>query len=68
MRLNIPQPLPGYDAHNERDFRDALVRETIPVVTTDEAVPQIYLRAPDGGAWKVTVSDTGVLTTEKVRG
>jgi len=35
-------------------------------VSTDEAAPQIILRAPNGTSWRVTVSNTGTLTTTQV--
>jgi hypothetical protein len=68
VRLYLPSIGFQYDAHAARVQQDALVRAMIPAVSQDEAVPFILLQAPDGGVWRVTISDTGTLTTAKVLG
>lgn len=37
-------------------------------VSTETAVPQFYLRSPNGQAWRVTVGDDGVLSVVNARG
>lgn len=37
------------------------------VVRSNQATPQIVLRAPDGSAWVVEVSNTGVISTRNAR-
>jgi hypothetical protein len=49
-------------------MREALTRAMVPVVTTDEAVPFVHLRAPDGGVWRIEVNDAGALVATKVQG
>lgn len=68
MRLLLPVAAFPYSSSSEQDMREVLTRAMVPVVSTEEAVPHLYLQAPDGGVWKVTVSDTGTLTTVKVQG
>jgi hypothetical protein len=68
MRLNLPSIASFFDARSARTQQDELIRAMIPVVSQDEAVPYMHLLAPDGGVWKVTVGNTGTLTTVKVQG
>jgi hypothetical protein len=69
MRLYLPPNPATYNPATERDRTDALVRALIPVVSQDEAVPYIHLRAPeDGSIWRVETDQHGVLRTVKVSG
>ena len=36
-------------------------------VSNERAVPYFFLLSPNGQAWKITVSDTGAITSEPAR-
>lgn len=68
MRIYLPPPMPAYNEQQMFAHQEALIRALVPVVTSEEAVPQLYLQAVDGGVWRVTVTNSGGLTTTKVQG
>lgn len=50
------------------DLRAHLLETDKKKMNTDLTFGYFHLSAPDGSTWKVTIDDTGVLTTEKVFG
>jgi hypothetical protein len=68
MRVYLPQPHPVYDTQQMYAAQEALIRALVPAVSQDEAIPYLHLLAPNGGVWRVTVTDAGLLATVKVQG
>jgi hypothetical protein len=66
MRLQIPPPPAQYDAGYLIRAFDSIVQANTFAVSRLEAVDGILLQAPDGGVWKVTVDNSGNLTTTSV--
>lgn len=66
MRLQLPDPGNGPHAAPLRTAFEALRRAFMGTVTTGEAVPLVLLQAPDGGTWRVTVSNAGALQVVRV--
>lgn len=68
MRTSFP-PVPGTIGQG---FITQLVSQLTQlfarVVATDQAVPRVILRSPDGTSWDVTVDNTGALKTTKNTG
>jgi hypothetical protein len=63
MIIVMPPPPEGYSASAWRNILDFIKRSMIPVVSQNEAVSRILLRAPDGTIYAVTVDNSGTLTT-----
>ena len=67
-RERLPDPTGRFDALDEKDkeyLREliaALTREFDRRPIQDEPVPYLLLFSPSGAAWKVTISDAGVLS------
>lgn len=68
MRLDLPDPGAGPHALALRQAFDALRRGFLALVSTQEAAPAILLQAPDRSVWRVTVSNAGALSAEKIQG
>lgn len=68
MRLDLPDPGAGPHAVPLRQAFDALRRSFLALVSTQEASPAILLQAPDRSVWRVTVSNAGALSAEKIQG
>lgn len=66
MRLDVPSPPANYDPGFFNRAFSAIQQVLSFGVTRIEAVDGILLQAPDGSVWKVTVSNTGTLTTTSV--
>ena len=66
MIINLPTPPGGYDREYFRFAFSLLERVLGQSIGRLEAVDGVLLQAPDGGVWKVTVSNTGTLTTTSV--
>lgn len=59
-----PAPAPStYSPSAFNQFTSALKKALLPVVSKDEAVTRILLRAPDGTTYEVTVDNSGNLVT-----
>lgn len=66
MNITFPPVPPSYDnGYFNRAFA-TFSQAVNQSVTKFEAVESILLQAPDGSVWKVTVSNTGTLTTTAV--
>lgn len=59
---HFPSPSVQYDAGNEAQYR-RVVESAISDLLTRDA---IYLQSPDGAFWRVTVDNTGTLSTAVV--
>lgn len=68
MRLDLPDPGAGPHAVALRQAFDALRRGFLALVSTQEASPAILLQAPDRSVWRVSVSNAGAVTAEKIQG
>jgi hypothetical protein len=67
MNPQLPHPLGDrYNFAWAQRLVDALQAAFTRVLSTETASPFAMLVAPDQGVWKVTVSNTGVLTTVKL--
>jgi hypothetical protein len=67
MRSILPLPVPTtYQPAYVTRLVEAMRASLQPGVSTQEAAESILLQAPDGSVWKVTVSNTGTLTTTQV--
>lgn len=67
MRSLLPSPVPvTYQPAYFTRLLEAIRSALQPGVSTQEAVESVLLQAPDGGVWRVTVSNTGTLTTTQV--
>jgi hypothetical protein len=65
--MNFSRPKTGYDPGDEARFReqtDAALRKCYARGESVELWPgaAVILRAPNGGRWKIQVSNTGVLS------
>jgi hypothetical protein len=65
-RFFMYEPPEGYDRRWMRDLVDRIGGALLRVVTTSEAVPSVLLLSPGAKVFRVTVSDTGVLTATEV--
>ena len=63
MIIVMPPPPEGYSVSSWRNILDFIKRSMIPVVSQNEAVSRILLRAPNGTTYSVTVDNSGTLTT-----
>lgn len=66
MRLDVPSPPPNYDVGFFNRAFSSIQQVLSFGVSRLEAVDGVLLQAPDGSVWKVTVSNTGTLTTTSV--
>jgi hypothetical protein len=67
MNPNLPHPMStSYDLTWAQRLVDTLSLAFNRVLSTETASPFAMLVAPDGGVWKVTVSNAGVVTTVKM--
>lgn len=66
MIVNLPTPPSGYDREYFRFSFSLLERVLSQSIGRLEAVDGVLLQAPNGSVWKVTVSNTGTLTTTSV--
>jgi hypothetical protein len=66
MRANLPPAPSGYESGYFTRAFAALDRILGICVTRQEAVESILLQAPDNSVWKVTVDNSGNLTTTSV--
>jgi len=66
MIVNLPTPPAGYDREYFRFSFSLLERVLSQSIGRLEAVDGVLLQAPNGSVWKVTVSNTGTLTTTSV--
>ncbi len=64
--LYFPTPPRDYDPAFFTRVLEAIKTALRGVVPKEEAVERVLLQAPDGSVWKVTVSNTGTLTTTQV--
>jgi len=64
----MPSPTPDIQDHavisQFNELNVALVREFDRRIQTDVSYDNLLLISPNGSAFKITVSDTGVLTTQ----
>jgi hypothetical protein len=65
-RFFVYEPPETYDRRWCRDLVDKISESLLRVVTTNEAVPSVLLIAPNGKVFRVTVGDTGTLTSTEV--
>lgn len=61
MILFLPSPPPNYQQSAIVQVLDTIRRAFMNVVSTDEAVPRIMLRSPNGTAYEITVDNSGTL-------
>jgi hypothetical protein len=66
MKLFIPNPPAVYSQSTFNTIFDTIKRSILSGVSVDEAVESVLLQSPDGTVYKVTVSNTGTLTTTVV--
>jgi|KBSMisStandDraft_5_1062788.scaffolds.fasta_scaffold185553_3 hypothetical protein len=66
MIITFPYPPDRYDAEQARQLVDQLSRVFGRVLSIESASPFALLAAPDGGVWKVSVDNTGALTTVRM--
>jgi hypothetical protein len=66
MRLSIPPPPPSYDSGYFIRAFSSIEQASYFNVTRIESVDGILLQAPDGGVWKVSVDNSGNVTTVSV--
>lgn len=64
--LIFPTPPRDYDPAFIARVLEAVRTAFRGVVPKEEAVESVLLQAPDGSVWKLTVSNTGTLTTTQV--
>jgi hypothetical protein len=70
--MNLPSPSPSYDPQNEAAARAEIKREDERNIKTATDItfsgdstdggPKLILKAPDGGLWRLVISNVGVLT------
>lgn len=63
MNIVLPPPPPTYTSAAFAQVFEAIRRTLLPVVSKDEAVGRIMLKAPNGKIYEVTVDNSGVLHT-----
>lgn len=63
MNVNFPIPPANPNGAFMQLALDAVRRAFLSVVSKDEAVGRIMLRAPNGKVWEVTVDNSGNLQT-----
>lgn len=63
MNINFPIPPSNITQDYIIKVLDVIRRTFVPVVSKDEAVPRIFLSAPNGSVYEVTVNNSGNLTT-----
>jgi len=66
MRISIPPAPAQYDAGYLTRAFSTIEQMSAFSVTRLEAVDNILLQAPNGSVWKVTVDNSGTLTTTSV--
>ncbi len=59
MKLSVAPP--NYDQDDQARLRGALEQADRQTLKRGIAAPELLLRAPNGGVWRLTVSDGGVL-------
>lgn len=64
--VNLPTPSGAYSPSLLAQLFRAISLAFGRCMPTDEAVESFILRAPNGGRWKVTISNAGVVTTSAV--
>lgn len=63
MIISMPPAPKEYDRTAWNNVLDFIKRSMIPVVSRNEAVDRLLLRAPDGTTYAVTVDNAGALST-----
>lgn len=66
MKANLPPAPPTYDAGFFLRAFSRIEQLFEICVTRQAAVDGVLLQAPDGGVWKVTVSNSGAIVTTSV--
>lgn len=64
--FQLPSAPPQYQPWWMNDVLDRLTRLLQGTVRTSEAVPSVLLLSPSAKVFRITVSDTGVLTATEV--
>mgnify|MGYP000644463630 CR=1 FL=1 len=63
MIFSMPPAPPQYSSATWNQILDNIRKAFIPLVSKDEAVARLLLRAPNGTIYEVTVDNSGTLQT-----
>jgi hypothetical protein len=66
MKFNLPTPPAGYSGEYFRTAFSTLEKVQMQNVSRVEAVDGVLLQAPNGTVWRVSVNNSGGLTTTSV--